>query len=271
MPKAMARVAFADESGTHANPKCYAIGVVSIDEQHLQAFDTRFQRLMRQHGVQHEVHWSDVDRSHGLINLGLEWLSSILRSRTARYDAIVVNTALYRQWRERQADRELAFYKTYTYLLRHIARQLAETTRVYIDDRSDKYGKHTEVVETIGNRMLAQLESQGRLTNVTKVRSHEMPGVQVADFLTGAIAASHRLRLDPATPLNHGKRLAIGRLAQMLGWDALHYDTLPHSRFNIWHFPIEYRADPKTLRVLPEPPSYVKPDEVRSLRPGVAS
>jgi hypothetical protein len=135
------------------------------------------------------------------------------------------------------------------YLLRHLARQVADITDVLIDDRSDSYGKQTEVVETIGNHMLAQLQSRGRLSNVTKVRSHDHPGVQIADFLTGAVATSHRLLLDSGTPVNPAKRLAIARLANLLGWDALHYDTFPHSKFNVWHFPTEYRAQPATRRV----------------------
>ena len=262
------RIAFADESGTHANPKCYAIGVVSVAANALSGFDATFERATLAHGVAHEVHWANVDKGHGLINLGVDLLSKILRSQTARFDAIVVNTALYRKWQERQGDREEAFYRTYTYLLRHLAKQVAQTTQVFIDDRSDSYEKRTEVIETIGNHMLGKLQTRGRLTDVTKVRSHDYPGIQVADFLTGAVAASHRLFLDPSTPLNLGKRVAIARLARLLGWDSLHYDTFPHSKFNIWHFPIEYRAQPRTehvraTRLVP----FVRADEIRARRP----
>jgi hypothetical protein len=70
-------------------------------------------------------------------------------------------------------------------------------------------------------------------------------------MLTGAVAASHRVLLDPGAPLNFGKRLAIARMAALLGWDALHYDTMPNDKFNIWHFPIEYRAFPSTRKVAP--------------------
>jgi hypothetical protein len=247
----MPRVAFADESGTDANPKCYAIGVVSVAAKHVGAFNRVFVHLKAQHGVASELRWKNVDRGHGLINLTIDWLSRILRSHTARFDAIVVNTEQYRKWSKRGADREGAFYLTYTQLLRHIAKVAADTTEVFIDDRSDSYDKQNEVVQTIGNHMLNRLESSGRLQSVTKVPSHLYPGIQVADLITGAIAASHRLHLDPDAPLNAGKRLAISRLSQVLGWDALHYDTYPHSKFNIWHFPSEYRADPATRQVKP--------------------
>src|SRR6185295_18538497 len=74
-------------------------------------------------------------------------------------------------------------------------------------------------------------------------------GVQVADLLTGAITAAHARKLNGNLPLNPGKRLAIDRLAEILGWDDLCYDTMPSTRINIWHFPREYRAFPQTLPV----------------------
>jgi Protein of unknown function (DUF3800) len=247
--KQSSRVAFADESGTDASTRCYAIGVVSVAAENLQPFNDEFERLKKQHGVSNEVKWTSVRNGHGLINLGIHLLHRILRSSTARFDVIVVNTKQYRKWRERGADRETAFYLTYTFLLRHLARQTRVTNEVFIDDRSDEYAKQHEVVETVANRMLNSLQSTGRLNGVTKVPSHEHAGIQVADMLTGAIAASHRLFLDPDLPIHKGKRLAIARMASLLGWDALHYDTFPDDKFNIWHFPEEYRAMPQSRQV----------------------
>jgi len=102
-------------------------------------------------------------------------------------------------------------------------------------------------MQTIGNYMLAQLASSGRLDRVEKVESRESVGVQVADLLTGAITAAHSRKLNSKFPLHKGKQLAIERLADMIGWDDLCYDTMPSDKINIWHFPKEYRAFPATL------------------------
>ena len=244
----MARVAFADESGIDGSTKCYAIGVVSVAASRIGHFNQVFESLKRKHGVDNEVRWTSVRNSHGLVNLGIDWLHRIVTSSTARFDAIVVNTALYRKWRD-SAGREEAFYRTYTFLLRHLALRVREETTVMIDDRSDEYPKRHEVVETITNRMLAQLHATGRLKDVIKVRSHDHPGIQIADMLTGAVASSHRLFLDPAAPINAAKRLAIQRMASLIGWDALHYDTFPHDKFNIWHFPLECRGTPASRKI----------------------
>jgi hypothetical protein len=100
------RIAFADESGTTENPKCYAIGVVSVANSRLAGFNRVFQETKRQYGLQHEVRWKGIDNGHGLINFAIDWLDRILRSSTARFNVIVVNTRMYRKWSQRGANRE---------------------------------------------------------------------------------------------------------------------------------------------------------------------
>ncbi|MET0795288.1 MAG: hypothetical protein ABW061_27460 [Polyangiaceae bacterium] len=46
-----------------------------------------------------------------------------------------------------------------------------------------------------------------------------------------------------------GKIIAIERMAALIGWDTLHYDTYPNERFNIWHLPLEYRGQPASRDV----------------------
>lgn len=259
----MARVAFADESGTTDKSPCYAIGVVSVPESDLGAFNQRFEDLRRQHGFEGEAKWTRVRKGHGLVNFTLDWLSEILSSPTACFDGIVVHKELFRKWAGGARGREEAFYLTYTYLPRHIVRRADETATVFIDERSDTYSKRHEVVETIGNHMLAQLASKGRLQSVCKVKSHDHPGIQVADLLTGAITTDHVRYLDSNHDPNPGKRLAIERMAWLLGWDDLCYDTYPHPKFNIWHFPIEYRARPRSNHPgLRTPVPYVTREEM---------
>jgi uncharacterized protein DUF3800 len=247
----MTRIAFADESGIDGKTDCYAIGVVSFDANCLDGFEEYFKSKLTSHGVQGEGKWTKVRWSHGLINFTLDALSSILRSHSASFDAIVVNTSLFRNWNSPFMTKEEAFYQTYTLLLRHIAKRANVPAEIFIDDRSDGYAKRDKMMENIGNNMLAQLATAGRLTDVRKVSSHDCVGVQVADLLTGAVNAAHARLLNTKTPLHSGKRLAIERLAEMIGWDDLCYDTMPSDKFNVWHFPIEYRAVPRTRAVNP--------------------
>jgi hypothetical protein len=256
-------MAFADESGTSKISKCYTIGVICVRREKLNEFNKRFQELMKSHQVQGELKWTHVRNSHGTINCILDLLKEIIQTDGITFDAIVVNKQLYRNWQGGSLQQETAFYKTYTQLLRHIARRSRDTAEVFIDNRSDNYPKQHEVVETIGNYMLAKLHSSGRLKLVQKVNSSTMPGIQIADVITGAINSSHLRYLDSRTSINKGKTIAINRMAQMLGWDDLCYDTMPHPKFNIWHFPIEYRTKPKTKALrFNNIINYVKPNEL---------
>lgn len=242
----MSRIAYSDESGTAAGAKCYTIGIVTAPDAKQSEFEEWFRELKRMHGVREELKWTRIRKSHGAINCLLDLLRQIMTSPFLTYDAIVVHKELYRNWQGDVTQKEVAFYKTYTQLLRHIARRTKDMVEVYIDDRSDSYSKQHEVIETIGNHMLAQLQSSGRLTSVTKASSKDVVGIQAADILTGAINAAHQRYLDPKTQFHAGKVLAIKRLAEMLGWDDLCYDTMPDPRMNIWHFPLEYRDVPRT-------------------------
>lgn len=237
----MPRVAFADESGTDDHSRCYAIGAVCVPAEARDALERDIVRLKNIHGVIGEAKWTRVRKGHGLINFVLDCLDLVLTSPYLTFDAIVVHKERYNNWQGGTAQREVAFYKTYTYLLRHIVRRLQDTAHVFIDERSDRYGKRDEAMQTIGNRMLAQLASKGQLGAVTKVASHESPGVQMADVLTGAINTGHLLRLQ-AVAIHPGKHLALERLAAQLEWPHLAHDTYPHPKFNVWHFPIEFRG-----------------------------
>lgn len=242
----MARIAYADESGTTDSMPCYVIGVVSVYELHIEAFDTRLKKLREVHGFEGEPKWTRIRTGHGLINFGLDILDHILRSRTACFDAIVVHKELFRNWKGSSASKEEAFYQTYTYLLRHLVNRANQTTKVYIDDRSDSYAKRHEMVETIGNHMLSRLESSGRLSSVTKVSSKDMAGIQAADLITGAVMTAHLQHHSPNASIHFGKKLAMERMSQLLNWPNLCCDTFPHERFNIWHFPVEYRGIPES-------------------------
>jgi hypothetical protein len=256
----MTSVGFADESGTDGGSPCYAIGVVSVARDCLAPFVERLMQLKAVHGVEGEAKWTRVRTSHGLINFLLDCLNLVVAEPSAAFDVIVVRKDLYRNWQGGSAEHEVAFYKTYTYLLRHIVRR-AEDMTVFIDDRSDSYPQRDEVVQTIGNRMLAKLAASGRLESITKTRSSTAVGIQAADLLTGVINAAHVCAIRPDVAIHGGKRLAIERVASMLGWQRLAHDTYPHPKFNIWHFPTEFRGpsrDPVFSTAVP----YVAADDI---------
>lgn len=231
---------FADESGINPEYKCYAIGALVIANEELDDFNNTFYDLKKKHGVRSEVKWQKISTSHGQINFGIDIFKEII-NKNYRFSSIVVLKEKYRKW---QGNKDEAFYTTYTQLLAHRVRESQGQHTVYMDQKKESYDKHHEVVQIIANYMAKQKS----ITGISKNDSKLFPGIQAADLITGAITASHDAYLNEKD-IRIGKRLLIEKFAEMLGWDSLHYDTMPSSKFNIWHFPQEYRRTPATKRI----------------------
>ncbi len=155
--------------------------------------------------------------------------------------------APYQKWGNDQED---AFYTCHTHLMTYCAREINATIVAKIDDKSDAYDKQHEVVQIIANYNLKH--HVAKVETVIKENSKEHLLIQIADLLTRAVNASHNLYQNPQIPIHSGKRLAIHRLAECLGWQQLHHDTYPNTSFNIWHFPEQdFRAKPSKENITP--------------------
>jgi hypothetical protein len=257
-------VVFADESATSPGYPCYGIGALIVPAERLDAFNEYVRHRLVEHGVVGEAKWSKVGNSHGLINFAVQLWRDILNHPDARFAAIVVDKRRYRNW---AVAHEPAFYKTYTLLLRHVARLRAGDFEVVIDHRSDAYPRNDEVVGIVSNHMLRQIQSGSSIVRVTKNNSKMLPGLQVVDLFTGAITHAHAMGLDTKVLPNPSKLLLMERMAAGAGWRDLYCDTMPNSAVNIWHFPEEWRAVPETREVLPtRSAAFVTAGDVRAAR-----
>ncbi|EBV1309205.1 DUF3800 domain-containing protein [Salmonella enterica subsp. enterica serovar Newport] len=243
----MEYVAFGDESGTTGSDRCYGIGLLCIRKNTLVVFNERIQKLKDKYGIVGELKWSKIKNSAGQANICLELLSLVLRNSCCFHSIIVVKNG-YNNW---QTNREMAFYKTYTLLVKNVARQLKSPLEVIIDQKIDKYKKNDEVTGIIANNMLANAGIAKLVTSVTMHDSKHYLGLQVVDILTGAVNSGYLKFLNPQLQLSVAKEIAFKRMAAMLGWDAFHYDTYPNKDFNIWHFPPEMRGVPGSMRIRP--------------------
>jgi hypothetical protein len=255
----MSHSIFADESGTDADHKCYTIGAIVIPTSKIKGFNLEFEKLKQRHGVQNEIKWKKIGKSHGTINFAIDLLQLIIHNKF-RIGFIVVKKDVYIKW---QSDKENAFYTSYTMLFKHALRLAVDDHNVYIDLRQDSYDKNDEVIEKVANNMLAQMSSSATIKNVFKTDSKTSYAIQAIDLFTGAINSSHNLYLNGNISVNKGKLLLIKKIAECFGWDNLHYDTFPSDDINIWHFPREYRAVPQTVTVnFSRKGEYIKPEDI---------
>lgn len=243
----MGYLLYSDESGTGNSDHCYTIGALLVPEEQSAAFRQRIVDLKRRFNVDYEAKWERVRTSYGLMNFAIEVLREVLRSDCC-FAGIVVRKGTYRKWQLNQID---AFYATYTLLIEFCARVLRDKVVASIDERSDRYKKHHEVVHIIANHKLKG--AIAAVESVTACRSRDVVEIQAVDMLTGAINAGDSLFLNPDLQIHEGKVLTLGRLARTIGWRRLHHDTMPNKDFNIWHFPWqEYRNVPVTRAVIPD-------------------
>jgi len=252
--------AYIDESGLTKNDRCYSIGAVIFPKQDEPELLKLISRLRDRYNFTNEIKWTKVHmKSPNLIDLGLEFLYTILE-KPIYYHSIVVNKALYKNWK---INVDEAFYTSFTQLISHMSAQFSAEFMIYADEKSDKYPKHHEVCQLIANRYLCNRDSQSNIKEICKVNSKDNPIIQCCDFITGAITTSHNIALNQNHRVNDGKKLCIKKLAEIIGWDDLSYDTWKNEEFNIWHFPTEFRGKPHQSKNFNKQdvtsPSYLNP------------
>jgi hypothetical protein len=240
-------ISFADESGISKASSCYTIGILNVPSGYLEEFNFHIENIYKLSGIQGEIKWEKVRKSSGQINLCLDILKFVLSS-PCTFNAIAVSKAPYKKW---HTDEEKAFFITYNQLLKQSSKGLNANFKVYIDQKSTKYPKQDEVMQIITNHMLAKLPTSSKIELVTMQNSKLHWGLQAVDILTGAVNTGYLLYFNPKFDMQMAKKLAVFRMAAILGWDQLAYDTRPNNMFNIWHFPIETRAIPDTKDIIP--------------------
>lgn len=238
---------FGDESGTTGNDSCYSIGLLCVPMDKIEEFESYVQKLKFQRGIVGELKWKKIKNSSGQANICVDILSMVLKTACC-FHSIIVEKSIYNNWR---INRERAFYQTYTYLLKNTAKQVNSPLKVMIDYKCDKYKKNDEVIGIVANNMLSQIGKDKTISDVKMHDSKAHAGLQVVDILTGAVNSGYMKYLNENIKLSKAKEASFIKMAEMLGWDKLHYDTFPNKDFNIWHFPIENKANPATKKIVP--------------------
>lgn len=194
----MEYVAFGDESGTTGSDRCYGIGLLCVRKDTLHIFNERVQKLKDKYGIVGELKWSKIKNSAGQANICIELLAMVLKNSCCFHSIVVVKN-MYNNW---QTDRELAFYQTYTMLVKNVAKQIKSDVEVIIDQKIDKYKKNDEVTGIVANNMLARAGMKKLVKSVTMHDSKHHLGLQVVDILTGAVNSGYLKYLNPRLELS---------------------------------------------------------------------
>ena len=234
---------FADESCIDSNYPIYGIGLLQLRENQIKRFNSFFEGLKKRYGIQGEVKWKKIQNSRGQVLFCVELLKAILKANV-KFSIIVVQKSTFNKWK---SSKEEGFYTTYSLLLKYFI-ESKENAQIYIDNRNDSYKKQDEKLHIITNHMLANTGGTKPIRSLEKHNSKLFPALQAVDILTGPIVFGSNQYFKDLNMSNRKKEVISG-FANLLGLDALGYDTYPDKYFNIWHFPKEFRATPETKRI----------------------
>ncbi|WP_058535350.1 DUF3800 domain-containing protein [Legionella saoudiensis] len=255
----MSHVCFMDETGTDCSSTHYSIGALLVDSRNSKDFQSFILHAKEQYRFNQEIKWAKTHKGYNLINLGLKIMHRVLTDDRLSFHCITVDKESYIKWSA--ANREEAFYITLTQLITCAAQSIGDNLEVKCDQRNDHYDKHHEVCQIISNYKL-QSKYPNRVQSIEAQNSKFCEGIQVVDYLIGAINTSHRFYRNKNININDGKLCAIRRMSHILGWDDLAWDTWKNTKFNIWAFPTEYRAhrgeSKKLITEIINSPNYLK-------------
>lgn len=235
----MTHLCFIDETGTDAGSSHYSIGALIFPLEFYSEFQNIVIQAKKNYQFSHEIKWSKTHKGYNLINTGLHLFYEMLMNERIHYQCITVEKAHYRNWVTPKKEQE--FYKTLTQLITKSTEMLDDDLIIECDEKNDRYDKHHEVCQIISNHFLRPY-TFSKVKDVKTCDSKNCEAIQVADYITGAINASHRYYQNNKISINHGKLICIELMSKVLGWDNLAWDTWRNDKFNIWAFPIESRA-----------------------------
>lgn len=153
------------------------LGCVSSAYNQVRRHTERINDLKKKHNFYGEIKWSNVASSQKQFYMDLV---DYFFDTDLRYRAVVIDKKSIDN-EKRNQDYDTFYYKMYYYLLNH-NKNSNYTYNVYLDIKDTLSAFKVQKLKEILNTKF------GIFRNVQNVRSHESSILQLADFITGAIA-----------------------------------------------------------------------------------
>jgi hypothetical protein len=233
---------FATENGASLDDKCFSIGCLLIPVNDINPFCIEIENLCKKHNldIHKDLTWEKASKSSEFISFTCDLFGRILTD-SANLVFIVVEKRKYRLWLR---DKNKAFHKTYTMMLEHCSKIL------YSDlNKTDPFSEGPTINRRVVTPEMKEL-SKSIQDSEPQMDNHKILS-DICSIFTHAVNLSHNLFIEPKD-IPEGESSAIVKISDMIGWDALHYDTFPNPKFNIWHFPKENRAVPESREIVIE-------------------
>jgi hypothetical protein len=191
-----------------------AIGGLWVPAQSKPDLTKRLRTLLRSNGINSEFKWSKVSRKH--LDAYKRIVDFFFEQGELCFRVILVEQNRLDYEKFHGGDRELGFYKFYYEML---IKWLFEGNQyvILLDFQKNKGARRYTTLHTILDR---SLRGKGWIKDLTVIDSSESPLAQMADLLTGAVAADW-CGISEGT----AKRELAQYIAQRAGHQSLRFET----------------------------------------------
>lgn len=219
---------YCDESRHTSNPEdpYMVIGALSCPRQRKAEFTRRINSIRKQFNTWREFGWKTLSPNRR--DFYWELLELFLGEPDLSFRCIVVDRSILDHGQFNDGDNELGFYKLYYQMLVHWLKPGCGYS-IYLDWQRNKMQGRFDDLRDILRR---KLTGRAKIESLEPVSSHNIPLIQVADLLIGAVGYAWNER--------HGSAIKVdfcNELARSLGLPRLNVaTTLSSEKFNIFHF-----------------------------------
>ncbi|PIQ35358.1 MAG: hypothetical protein COW63_00620 [Bacteroidetes bacterium CG18_big_fil_WC_8_21_14_2_50_41_14] len=178
---------YCDESGLEALTKkeahrFSAIGGIWLPADYRESFKNNINSIKQKHNVLGELKWKKVSPAY--VGLYADVVNYFLQTPQLRFRTILLESNIINNFKFNNEDAELGFYKFYYQLLHHWIFDF-NNYNIYLDHKVNRDKGRVNVLK----KVLHNSNLTSNIPIVQALPSHQSPGIQMADILTGMVAS----------------------------------------------------------------------------------
>lgn len=219
---------YCDESRHTSNPEdpFMVIGALSCPREKREEITRRINEIRKQHNTWREFGWKTLSPNRRDFYWAL--LELFASEPSLSFRCIVVDRTVLNHEQYNDGDNELGFYKLYYQMLVHWLKRDC-SYHIFLDWQQNQIQQRFIDLRDILRR---RLTGKAKIECLEPVSSHQIPLIQLADLLIGAVGYAWNDRQGSAIKMDFCKDVASAAGLRTLKTTT----TLSADKFNIFHF-----------------------------------
>jgi hypothetical protein len=209
------------------------LGAVWCPKERVRDIANQIRSIKNQHNAKGELKWSKIS-PHGRLPFYEALVRYFFSNDILNFRCLVVvgKEGILDHNYFNQGSHDSFYYKMYYQLLLNIVDQEESQFNIYLDIKDTRGSRRLAILREILQTKLRNRTSE-IIQNTQLVRSHESQLIQLADFLTGAMAYENRTDIPKD---NEGKVRIVELIKQLSRTDLRHTSPPWDKKFNLFIF-----------------------------------